>query len=262
MRQKTAACAARVVCALMAGFLATGATAQVEVDTGEILSEIDLRNRSFMGQGFTLAPGTTFDINDGGILNGLGAINALGDLIPFDFGGSTVNINSGGLFESRRFFTLIGPTVVTNAEINVFDGGTVGSTFTATSGTAVNIFGGVIGPGFIAEDGSEITIAGGTVGAAFDARSGSTVSISNGSIGGISPPRRAARSRLRAGAWAGGSSLSGAATWSCGVGASGSRSSLRRTAALSSSAATSNSTAGRLIVCPAGSAPTTYSRAC
>ena len=68
-------------------------------------------------------------------------------------------------------------------QLNVFEGGTVGTDFTAFSGSEVNISGGTVSNDFTAFSGSEVNITGGSVGRSFTASSGSVVNISGGSVG-------------------------------------------------------------------------------
>ena len=59
-----------------------------------------------------------------------------------------------------------------STQLNVSDGGSVGSSFNANSGSEVNISGGSVGTSFNANSGSEVNISGGTLGFFFDANSG------------------------------------------------------------------------------------------
>ena len=69
----------------------------------------------------------------------------------------------------------------TNIEVNI-SGGRVGSFFNANSGSTVNISGGEVIFGFFnANSGSTVNISGGTIGNGFDANNGSEVNISGGS---------------------------------------------------------------------------------
>ena len=68
-------------------------------------------------------------------------------------------------------------------QLNLADGGTVGSFFDANAGSEVNISGGTVDDFFRAESGSEVNISGGAIENFFQARSGSNVNISGGSIG-------------------------------------------------------------------------------
>ncbi len=68
------------------------------------------------------------------------------------------------------------------SEINVY-GGTLGFGVAALSGSEVNVLGGYVGHDFIATEGSFVNVTGGTVGYKFDTRPGSVVSIGGGTIG-------------------------------------------------------------------------------
>ena len=70
-----------------------------------------------------------------------------------------------------------------STQLNVSDGGSVGSSFNANSGSEVNISGGTLGFSFDANSGSEVNISGGSVGRSSDANWGSVVNISGGLIG-------------------------------------------------------------------------------
>ena len=163
---------ASALAALLAAGLAQG---QVQVNAGETLTESDLSSGTFMGQGFSLDPSTVFDINDGGV------IGPVGDEItpiPFDFGGSTVNINAGGVFQNGFFTT----NFVSNVVLNVFDSGSVAKNFRVGTNTTMNISGGSVGESLLAVSGSTVSISGGSVDSEFSALSGSTVNLSGGSV--------------------------------------------------------------------------------
>ena len=68
-------------------------------------------------------------------------------------------------------------------QLNISEGGEIGSSFDALLSIEVNISGGNIGSFFDAQSGSEVNISGGNIGNSFDAFSGSEVSISGGNIG-------------------------------------------------------------------------------
>ena len=166
-------------------------TLNVDVDAGQTLTQADLTNGSFDGETFLLFPPTTFDINSGGTIgpvnNGFTPFSSTSP-VPFDFGGSTVNINNGGHFESEHpnlgNIGLVSPSAVSNLTLNVLDGGSVGADFEATSGT-VNILGGNVGTNFKANFGSTINLFSGNIGTFFDANLGSTVNISGGNFNSI-----------------------------------------------------------------------------
>ena len=69
-----------------------------------------------------------------------------------------------------------------NVQVNI-SGGSVGDRFEAFSGSTVNISGGFVDRLFDANNGSTVNISGGSVGPFFDAFNGSTVNISGGSVG-------------------------------------------------------------------------------
>ncbi len=69
-------------------------------------------------------------------------------------------------------------------QLNVEDLGSVGSRFSANSGSEVNIRGGTVAERFRAWPGSEVNISGGEVGHSFSAQLGSVVNIAGGSVGG------------------------------------------------------------------------------
>lgn len=70
-------------------------------------------------------------------------------------------------------------------QLNVSEGGVVGGTFSANSGSEVNISGGTVGQSFNANSGSEVNISGGNIFRSFFARSGSTVNFSGGLMEGF-----------------------------------------------------------------------------
>ena len=65
-------------------------------------------------------------------------------------------------------------------QLNIFDGGLIGTDIEANQGGEVNIFGGSLGLNFDANFGSEVNISGGTIGLNFDADDGSVVNITGG----------------------------------------------------------------------------------
>lgn len=150
----------------------------VQVDSGQTLTAADLLAGSFLGQQFTLDAGTTFEINDGGVIGPLGVFGA-----PFDLGGSTVNVNSGALFASTDpGSSNFVQTVTRNVNINLFDGGTIGENFFAESGTNIHISGGQTLGNLALFAGAEATVTGGTVGELFTAFTGARINISGGNI--------------------------------------------------------------------------------
>ena len=160
-------------------------TTTLDVNDGETLTEDNITSGMFTGSGgkfsFALSPSMTFNINDGGEIGPVGGTSTDPDT-PFDFDGATVNINGGGEFSSNN--SSFRNSVVSNVQLNVFAGGSVGSNFDALGGSTVNISGGSVEKSFDARDGSTVNIADGSVGTFFDAHDGSTVNISGGNMGG------------------------------------------------------------------------------
>jgi hypothetical protein len=135
---------------------AVQAQTTVEVNAGQILSEADLIAGSFQGAQFELGPATVFNINDGGILDRLG--ESVFPFSPFDFHGSTVNVNAGGTFGDAPG----GPeTSVSHVTINLYADGTILRTFRPAAGAVVNVYGGVVDYGYRAISGSTNNIHGG-----------------------------------------------------------------------------------------------------
>ena len=94
------------------------------------------------------------------------------------------DVITGALSES------IGGVEGQTTQLNVSDGGEVGSSFDANSGSEVNISGGTVGGSFDANSGSEVNISGGTVVASRSFNSefrvfDSEVNIRGGMIGAI-----------------------------------------------------------------------------
>jgi len=71
----------------------------------------------------------------------------------------------------------------TTIQLNIFEGGSVGRSFTANARSEVNIIGGSVARDFDAFPSSEVNIIGGSVGVDFSASSGSVVNIFGGSVG-------------------------------------------------------------------------------
>lgn len=132
-----------------------GAATTVTVG-GATITEADLLAGVFMGQAFSLAPSTTFDINAGGVIGPVGSPSD-NNLSFLNFGFSTVNINNGGLTE--------GSSYTRNINLNVFEGGIVGDRFTSFQGSAT-ISGGIVGDHFEAGE-NTVNITGGSVGRGF-----------------------------------------------------------------------------------------------
>lgn len=170
---------------LLAGSLTavvpTQAKAQttVAVGTGETITEADLAAGGFAGQSFTLGSDTTFAINNGG------TIGPAGDFPDgFDFAGSHVHINAGGLFAS----TDPDPSApfvqsnVTNINLDIYDGGTIGENFFVLGASTVNIHGGTTRGNMALFSGAVANVSGGTIGDLFTAFTGATINISGGTI--------------------------------------------------------------------------------
>ena len=99
----------------------------------------------------------------------------IGDFESID-DGTQLNVDDGGS---------VGSDFAANSgsEVNI-SGGTVGSNFTSLSGSEVNISGGILSS-FTANDGGIVTFSGGFVNGRFTANAGSQVSISGGSLGAL-----------------------------------------------------------------------------
>lgn len=210
---------------LAAGLLVAAASAsgQVQVNSEETLTEADLLAGEFMGQPFTLGPGTVFEVNDGGVIGPVGTVPLEPDPpVPFGFAGSTVNLNEGSFFAT----TIGADSAVADLVLNVLTGGTVGDPamqgldgfFVVTTGGAVTVNGGsvallrllsdstvdllagsigsaVLGDGVVgefsgggvgavvAEDGSAATLSGATISFGFRASGTGVVLMTAGSAG-------------------------------------------------------------------------------
>ena len=90
--------------------------------------------------------------------------------------GTQLNVGDGGTVGS-------GFDANSGSEVNI-SGGTVGSNFTSLSGSEVNISDGILSS-FTANDGGIVTFSGGFVNGRFTADAGSQVSISGGSLGAL-----------------------------------------------------------------------------
>ena len=101
----------------------------MNVGAGQTITEEDLISGNFDGMMFDLDGNTTFEVNEGGTFNRVGE-NAH-PFSPFDFNGSTVNVNSGGVFGEGSG----GPaTSVANVTLNLHDEGTILRTLRPDSG--------------------------------------------------------------------------------------------------------------------------------
>jgi len=157
---------------------AAGAAARVgssvEVNSGETLTAPDLVAGVFLGQGFTLGPSTEFNINSGGAIGPVGMFAVPPDpIVPFDFGGSTVNINAGGYFLSDPSVpsSVEDPSAVANIVLNVFAGGAVGDPMMIEGGPLF------VGPGGV------VTVDGGSTQHSINLLSDSTLDLLAGSVG-------------------------------------------------------------------------------
>ena len=89
-----------------------------------------------------------------------------------------LNLSDGGTI-GTRFDAGAEGGGSSNVEVNI-SGGTIGDLFDANDGSTVNISGGVIGNNSNALFGSTVNITGGVIGIGFDAMPGSTVNVSGG----------------------------------------------------------------------------------
>ncbi len=146
---------------------------QVLVNAGQTLTDTELTAGTFLGQDFDLAPDTVFEIEAGGVL---GPVSDRESNQPFDFGGATANINSGG--------QVVGPinafNRVENLTLNVREGGAV-TNLLAGIGSTINLAGGTTD--FVeVQEGSTLNVTSGII--PFSSRAtDSTVHISGGSVG-------------------------------------------------------------------------------
>lgn len=154
---------------------ASAQTNQVFVNAGQTLTDVELTAGSFFGQDFVLQPGTTFEIAGGGLLGPVSNPVAHTDE-PFNFAGSTVNLNGGGQLGGRN--TLLNE--VENLTLNVLPGGEVTTSLVAF-GSNVNLAGGTTA--FVeVEAGSTLNVTGGSINSSSRA-SDSTVNVSGGEVG-------------------------------------------------------------------------------
>lgn len=154
---------------------ASAQTSQVFVNAGQTLTDVELTAGSFFGQDFVLQPGTTFEIAGGGLLGPVSNPVAHTDE-PFNFAGSTANINAGGQFGGRN--TLLNE--VENLTLNILPGGEVTTSLVAF-GSNVNLAGGTTA--FVeVEAGSTLNVTGGSINSSSRAQD-STVNIAGGTVG-------------------------------------------------------------------------------
>ncbi len=107
-------------------------------------------------------------------------VNGPGPSDPNDFD-TVINLPGDEALLGRRIGNAAGDATPT-IQLNVADGGSVGSSFGASSGSEINISGGDVGEYFDAYFGSEVNISGGSVDHSFGANRGSEVNISGGSV--------------------------------------------------------------------------------
>lgn len=148
---------------------------QVFVGAGQTLTDIELSSGSFLGQDFVLQPNTIFEIEAGGVLGPVSNPTANTGQ-PFDFAGSTVNVNAGGRLGGKN----VSLNEVGNLTLNLFDDGEITNSLVAFGGT-VNIAGG--STQFVeVEAGGTLNVTGGIIPHSSRAQD-STVNISGGSLG-------------------------------------------------------------------------------
>ena len=123
----------------------------------------------------TVPPGSIFDITSADIFGEVVTGTTVGD-------GDFRSGNGGALSPTD----LDGDILESDSQLNLFDGGEILQSFEAgaeTGGSSdieVNINGGTVGMTFEAYSGSTVNISGGTLGRAFQARAGSSVNITGG----------------------------------------------------------------------------------
>ncbi|RMD64455.1 MAG: hypothetical protein D6824_03985, partial [Planctomycetota bacterium] len=147
----------------------------VMVNDGQRITDPQLEAGVFLGQTFTLSPDTVFEVNAGGVMGPIKSflIVPFGDY--FDFGGSTVNINSGGLFDT--------PSHIGNVTLNIFEGGAVSEYNLAVfAGGVVNLAGGNINGPLFMRDGSVLNMTGGRLGVVLDIGIGAVANLSGGIV--------------------------------------------------------------------------------
>lgn len=154
----------------------TWAQTTIDVNDGATLLVSHLQAGNFLGTPFSLGPDTTFEINSGGQFGERGT--ALYDN-TLNYMGVVMNVNAGG-----RFSNCIDPDcgIVTNLQLNMYDGGSISSILQMGDGTVANIHGGSLGR-VIAEDGSVLNLLGGNARySLLSARQGSTLNVAAGGI--------------------------------------------------------------------------------
>ncbi|RMH28431.1 MAG: hypothetical protein D6693_03840 [Planctomycetota bacterium] len=167
----------------LAAAITTASLAQtvVDVDKGEFLAETDLLAGFFDNVSFTLGPTTTFNINSGGQIGPVGDLFAAPPRV-FDFAGSTVNVNSGGVWDLS-----VRSAIASNFVLNLFEGGRIDDGFTpfrslrAQSGSILNLAGGTVDAGISALADSQLNITAGAINRNVFATD-ADVSISGGNV--------------------------------------------------------------------------------
>lgn len=199
------------LCALLCLTVPAIGQTTVEVNAGEALAESDLLNGEFQGQLFDLDPDTIFQIRTGGSINPLGNIAGM---IPFNFGGATVNLESnahfsdpgsGGSLLSNVTMNSYASSPIwgadftgSNAEFNIhgtqytgqiYDGATVNISagslvigIRTHSGSIINATGGVL-HGLNIQEGSTLNTLNAAISTGFIMRTGGLANLSNTSVG-------------------------------------------------------------------------------
>tara|TARA_A100001391_G_scaffold142349_1_gene100124 strand:+ start:756 stop:2936 length:2181 start_codon:yes stop_codon:yes gene_type:complete len=155
----------------------------VDIDSGQTLRGIDILIGFFAadGQSFTLGANTTFEVNSGGTIGNFEDVFSS----PIDFHGSTINVHSGGSFAGNTKNYTFGFATPSNANINIFPGGSAGPNFFASNDTIVDVTGGTVGPTvildhslFIPGSGAVMNVSGGQLLGPISALSGTTLNLS------------------------------------------------------------------------------------
>jgi len=167
---------ATVACA--AGF----ASAQVVVGNGQTLTRADLLAGEFNSVPFTLGPDLVIDINDGGALDSLTYSGGY-----FDFMGTTINVNAGGLaFDPSESAST---SFVMNLNMNVMPEALIGRmTARVLGGTNITMHGGDIRDHLFVHGGGwlgsgEFHMLGGSIGRGVNVSNGQRFTMAGGSIG-------------------------------------------------------------------------------
>ncbi len=142
------------------------------VDSGEVLTELDIVNGSFMGQLFELDPSTIFHINGGGVI---GPVGSSAELSPFDFGGSTVNLQNGSSFSTTFEIT---PSYLSNIAMNASAGSSIWNVHLVGNSSHLNFHGSVYYGRLY--DGASLNITNGILAAGTSAHRGSSITATGG----------------------------------------------------------------------------------